>query len=73
MRSSVICQIPLKDHQLYAKFTKYEFCLDSMIFVGQVISKDGIKVDPTKVVIVHDWARPNSYTEIHSFTKLVGY
>jgi hypothetical protein len=37
---------------LYAKFTKCEFWLDLMSFLGLVISKEGIKVDPTKVEVI---------------------
>jgi hypothetical protein len=39
----------LRDHKLYAKFSKYEFWLDSVKFLGHTIFKDGISVDPSKV------------------------
>jgi hypothetical protein len=39
----------LRDHKLYAKFSKCEFWLDSVKFLGHTISKDGISVDPSKV------------------------
>jgi hypothetical protein len=39
----------LRDHKLYAKFSKCEFWLDSVNFLGHTISKDGISVDPRKV------------------------
>jgi hypothetical protein len=42
----------LKEHKLYAKFSKYEFWLDTVAFLGHVISKDRIKVDPAKVEAV---------------------
>lgn len=45
----------LRDHKLYAKFSKYEFCLDRVIFLGHVISKDGIYVDPKKDETMVDW------------------
>jgi hypothetical protein len=42
------------DHQLYAKFNKYEFWLGEVPFLGHVISVEGISVDPTKVWDVLD-------------------
>jgi hypothetical protein len=39
----------LRDHRLYAKFSKCEFWLDSVKFLGHTISSEGISVDPTKV------------------------
>ncbi|XP_050222329.1 uncharacterized protein LOC126672422 [Mercurialis annua] len=63
----------LREHQLYAKFSKCEFWLDQVTFLGHVVSKDGIKVDPTKIEAVMDWQRPRSVTEIRSFLGLAGY
>ncbi|XP_055961021.1 uncharacterized protein LOC130015265, partial [Mercurialis annua] len=60
----------LREHQLYAKFSKCEFWLDQVTFLGHVVSKDGIKVDPTKIEAVMDWQRPRSVTEIRSFLGL---
>ena len=57
----------LRDHHLYAKFSKCEFCLDSMKFLGHTISSDDISVDPTKVQEVMDWKYPTSVHQIHSF------
>ena len=42
----------LRDHQLYAKFSKYEFWLDQVAFLGHVVSKDGIQVDPKKIEVI---------------------
>jgi len=44
----------LRDHKLYAKFSKCEFWLESVQFLGHTVSKDGISVDPTKVQQVLD-------------------
>jgi hypothetical protein len=44
----------LRDHKLYAKFSKCEFWLDSVKFLGHTISKEGISVDPSKVQEVMD-------------------
>lgn len=39
----------LKEHQLYAKFSKFEFWLEKVTFIGHIIMKEGLTVDPTKV------------------------
>ena len=54
----------LAEQQLYAKFSKSEFWLDKVQFLGHVISKDGISVDPAKIEAVSQWSAPTSVTEI---------
>jgi hypothetical protein len=63
----------LRDHKLYTKFSKCEFWLDSVKFLGHTISKDGISVDPSKVQEVMDWKPPKLVHQIHSFLGLAGY
>jgi hypothetical protein len=63
----------LRDHKLYAKFSKCEFWLDSVKFLGHTISKDGISVDPSKVQEVMDWKPPKIVHQIRSFLGLAGY
>jgi hypothetical protein len=63
----------LRDHQLYAKFSKCAFWLKEVPFLGHVISAEGIAVDPSKVQEVLDWKSPKSVTQIRSFLRLAGY
>jgi hypothetical protein len=63
----------LRDHKLYAKFSKCEFWLDSVKFLGHTIFKDGISVDPSKVQEFMDWKPPKSVHQIRSFLGLAGY
>jgi hypothetical protein len=63
----------LSDHKLYAKFSKCEFWLDSVKFLGHTISNEGISVDPSKVQEVMDWKPPKSVHQIRSFLGLAGY
>ena len=63
----------LREHQLYAKFSKCEFWLKEARFLGHVISGEGIAVDPTKVESVTNWQSPTSVKEIRSFLGLAGY
>ena len=63
----------LQEHQLYAKFSKCEFWLSEVRFLGYVISIEGISVDPAKVIVVLDWEPPKTVTEICSFLGLASY
>ena len=63
----------LRDHQLYAKFSKCEFWLIEVRFLGHVVSASGVSVDPEKIEVVMSWERPKSIFEIHNFLGLVGY
>ena len=58
---------------MYAKFSKCEFWLSEVRFLGHVVSVSGVSVDPEKVEAVMSWERPKSVFEIHSFLRLVGY
>ncbi|XP_072064483.1 uncharacterized protein [Arachis hypogaea] len=63
----------LRDRKLYAKLSKCEFWKSEVKFLGHVVSKQGIAVDPAKVEAVMNWERPTSVTEIRSFLGLAGY
>ncbi|XP_073019281.1 uncharacterized mitochondrial protein AtMg00860-like [Primulina eburnea] len=63
----------LQDRRLYAKFSKCEFWLDRVAFMGHILSQDGVEVDPSKVEALRDWPVPKSVTEIRSFMGLAGY
>ncbi|GJZ50050.1 putative reverse transcriptase domain-containing protein [Tanacetum coccineum] len=62
-----------KEEKLYAKFSKCEFWLKEVQFLGHVVNRDGIHVDPSKVESVKNWKTPESPTEIRSFLGLAGY
>ncbi|KAH0643764.1 hypothetical protein KY290_035213 [Solanum tuberosum] len=63
----------LRDQRLYAKFSKCEFWLESVAFLGHVVSKERIRVDPVKIEAIRDWHRPTSITEVRSFVGLASY
>ncbi|GMH17778.1 hypothetical protein Nepgr_019619 [Nepenthes gracilis] len=63
----------LREHRLFAKLEKCEFWLEEVGFLGHVVSKEGISVDPMKVEAVVKWNRPTSVTEVRSFLGLAGY
>ena len=63
----------LREKKLYAKFSKCEFWLNSVAFLGHVINKDGISVDPQKIEAIVDWPKPTNVTKVRSFLGLAGY
>jgi hypothetical protein len=63
----------LRSNQLYAKFSKCEFWLTEVAFLGHVISARGVSVDPGKVKDVLNWMPPTTVSEIQSFLGLAGY
>jgi hypothetical protein len=63
----------LQEHRLYAKLSKCEFWMKQGAFLGHIISKGGISVDPRKVQDVLSWSLPMSVGDIQSFLGLAGY
>ncbi|XP_061998945.1 uncharacterized protein LOC133716243 [Rosa rugosa] len=63
----------LRENKLFAKFEKCDFWQKEVKFLGHVVSKDGVSVDPSKVEAVMSWSRPTTVTEIRSFLGLAGY
>ena len=68
----IILQV-LREHQLYAKFSKSEFWLTEVRFLGHIVLASGVSVDPKKVEAVMSWEIPKSVFEIRSFLGLAGY
>jgi hypothetical protein len=63
----------LQDHKLYAKLSKCEFWLKQVTFLGHIVSKGGIFIDPSNVQDVLSWNAPTSVGDIQSFLGLAGY
>ena len=63
----------LREHTLYAKFSKCEFWLNCVAFLGHIISGEGISVNSAKIEAIMDWPRPMTVTEVQSFLGLAGY
>ena len=68
----VVLQI-LRDHQLYAKFSKFEFWLTKVKFLGHVVLALSVSVDPEKIEAVMSWERSKAIFKIRGFLGLVGY
>ncbi|WVZ62796.1 hypothetical protein U9M48_012498 [Paspalum notatum var. saurae] len=63
----------LREHKLFAKLSKCEFWIDQVPFLGHIVSKGGIMVDPSKVSSVMDWKVPENVKEVRGFLGLAGY
>nr|GEU49485.1 putative reverse transcriptase domain-containing protein [Tanacetum cinerariifolium] len=63
----------LKKERLYAKFPKCDFWLDSVQFLGHVIDRSGVHVDPTKIEAIKSWAAPTTPTKMKQFLGLASY
>ena len=63
----------LRKEQLYAKLSKCEFWKNEVSFLGHIVSKEGIRVDPKKIEVVVEWKPPRNVTEVRSFLGLAGY
>ena len=57
----------LRVHRLYAKFSKCEFWLEKVAFLGHILTAEGVAVDPEKVEVVSNWQQPTTVSEIRSF------
>src|SRR5882757_9879651 len=63
----------LQEHQLYAKLSKCDFYRDRIQYLGHIISKEGISVDPEKIGTIMNWPTPRNVTDVRSFMGLVEY
>nr|GEW42261.1 putative reverse transcriptase domain-containing protein [Tanacetum cinerariifolium] len=62
----------LKKEKLYAKFSNCDFWLDSVQFMGHVIDRSGVHVDPAKIKAIKSWAAPTMPTEVRQFLDWLG-
>ena len=63
----------LQDHQLYAKLSKCHFCKHEVEFLGHIVGRDGLKVDPKKVKAIVDFAPPRDAKGVRGFLGLANY
>ena len=63
----------LRENKLYAMFSKCEYWLRQVFFLGHIVTKDGVSIDTIKVEAVTKWERPTTITSVQSFLGLAGY
>jgi hypothetical protein len=63
----------LREHQLYAKFSKRDFFQKQIHYMGHVISEEGVAVEPDKIRSIMEWPTQKDISDIRSFMGLAGY
>ena len=63
----------LRDNKLYVNGKKSEFFLQEIRYLGHIISKDGIRMDPEKLKIIEEWPQPRNLHEVRSFIGMCSY
>uniref|UniRef100_A0A151UFQ3 Retrovirus-related Pol polyprotein from transposon 17.6 n=1 Tax=Cajanus cajan TaxID=3821 RepID=A0A151UFQ3_CAJCA len=63
----------LRDNHLFANVDKCTFCVDNVIFLGFVVSKNGVHVDPEKIKAIQEWPIPTNISEVRSFHGLESF
>lgn len=68
----IILQV-VREHQLYARYSKCDFFKEKIPYLGHVITKNGIAVDPEKIRTIMKWSVPKDVADIRLFMGRVGY
>ena len=63
----------LRSEQLYANFKKCTFCMDRVVFLGFVVSSDGVEVNQEKIKAIREWPTPKTVSDVRSFHGLAGF
>jgi len=63
----------LRSEQLYANFKKCTFCMEKIVFLGYVVTTQGIEMDEEKVKVIRDWPTPKVVREVRSFHGLASF
>lgn len=63
----------LEENQLYVKLSKCKFELTELKFLGHIVGNNGVKVDPQKTKVVHEWPTPTNVSQVRSFCGLANY
>ena len=63
----------LRENQMYAKLSRCSFYQNIIHYLGHIISKEGIAVDPENIEAIKAWTTPKIFTEFRSFMGITGY
>ena len=63
----------IKEHKMYAKFSKYKFFKEQIQYLGHVISNEGISMGPDKIRSIMEWLVPKDVLNVRSFMAIIGY
>ena len=62
----------LRAEKLYTKFSKWEFWIRNVTFLGHVVREEGIHVHSSKIKAIENWSAPRTPTKIRQFLRLAG-
>ena len=62
----------LRDNNLFANIDKCTFCVDSLVFLGFIVNKNGVHVDPEEIKAIQEWPTPKN-VDVRSFYGLASY
>nr|KYP40889.1 Transposon Ty3-I Gag-Pol polyprotein [Cajanus cajan] len=63
----------LRNYHLFANVKKFTFCVDYVVFLGFIVSKEGVRVDPEKIKVIQEWPQPKNVSEVRSFHGLASF
>ena len=63
----------LRSEKLYANLKKCVFCMEKIVFLGYIVTAQGIEIDEEKVKVIWDWPKPKSVSEVRSFHGLASF
>ena len=63
----------LQQHQLYANLEKCLFGMTRIQYLGYIVDKHGVHVDPSKIQVIRDWPAPTTLTELRNFLGLANF
>lgn len=63
----------LQEHEFYCNPTKCTFNQSEVKYLGHIVGKDGLKVDPKKIAVIRDWPTPQDVSQLRSFLGLANY
>jgi hypothetical protein len=63
----------LSQHQIFLKQSKCDFGASKVEYLGHIVGKEGVRVDPKKIEVMQDWPHLKTLKSLHSFMGLTGY
>ena len=63
----------LLTHNLFFKLSKCSFGMKEVEYLGHIVGREGVKVDPKKIQAMQDWPQPKTLKSLRGFLGLIGY
>eukprot|EP00253_Pinus_taeda_P012985 PITA_12985 len=63
----------LRKHKLFVKMSKFSFGMAEVEYLGHIVGREGVKVDPKKIQVMQEWPQPKTLKSLRGFLGLIGY